>query len=74
MNLAALSVTLSTNEPEMTFARHQRNSQKSTLVVVIIRGDGELLTSTRAYRPSEETIYSLIEINRFESIAEYDNK
>ena len=45
MNLAALSVTLSTNEPEMPFARHQRNSQKSTLVVVIIRGDGELLTS-----------------------------
>ena len=33
-----------TNEPEMPFVRHQRNSQRSTLVVVI-SGDGELLTS-----------------------------
>ena len=41
MNLAALPAT---PEPEMPFARHQRNSQRSTLVVVI-SGDGELLTS-----------------------------
>ena len=33
-----------TYDPEMPFARHQRNSQRSTLVVVI-SGDGELLTS-----------------------------
>ena len=44
MNLAALPVTRFTHEPEMPFAKHQRNSQKSTLVVVI-SGDGELLTS-----------------------------
>ena len=30
----------------MSFARHQRTSQRSTLVVVI-SGDGELLTSAR---------------------------
>ena len=44
MNLAALSVMRATNESGMTFARDQRNSQRSTLVVVII-SDGELLTS-----------------------------
>ena len=44
MNLAALPVTGATNMPKMPFARHQRNSQRSTLVVVI-SSDGELLTS-----------------------------
>ena len=46
MNLAALPVhvTRATNEPEMHFSRHQRNSQRSTFVVVIT-GDGEQLTS-----------------------------
>ena len=37
-------MTRPTNEPEMPFARHQRNSQRNTLVVVI-SGDGEMLTS-----------------------------
>ena len=44
MNLAALPVMRATHEPEMPFARHQRNSQRSILVVVI-SGDGKLLTS-----------------------------
>ena len=44
MNLAALPVTRSTHEPEMPFARYQRNSQRSTLVVVI-SADGDQLTS-----------------------------
>ena len=44
MNLAALPETCATNEPEMPFTRHQRNSQRITLVVVS-SGDGELLSS-----------------------------
>ena len=43
-NLAALPVTRATYEPEMPFARHKCNSQRSNLVVVI-SSDGELLTS-----------------------------
>ena len=39
--LGALSVT---HEPEMLFARHQRNSLRGTFMVVI-SGDGDLLTS-----------------------------
>ena len=46
MKLAALSVTRASHEPEMPFARHQRNSQRSTLVVVI-SGDGEQLTTAQ---------------------------
>ena len=44
MNLAALPVTNAMHEPEIPFARHQRNSESCPLVVVI-NGDGEL-TST----------------------------
>ena len=44
MNLEALPVTRPTFVTEIHFARHQGNSQRSTLVVVI-SGDGELLTS-----------------------------
>ena len=44
MNLEALPVTRPTYVTEIHFARHQGNSQRSTLVVVI-SGDGELLTS-----------------------------
>ena len=44
MNLAALPVTRATHGPEMPFVGHQRKSQRSTLVVVI-SGDGELVTS-----------------------------
>ena len=47
MNLAALIVTRAAHEPEMPFARHQRNSQNSSLVVVI-GGDGEMLASCSA--------------------------
>ena len=48
MNLAALLVTRATHEPKMPFARHQRNSCWSTLVVVI-SGDGELFTSAAVF-------------------------
>ena len=40
----SLAVSHATHEPEINFAKHQRNSQRSTIVVVII-SDGELLTS-----------------------------
>ena len=48
MNIVALPVTRATHEPEIRFARYRRNIQRSTLVVllvVLISGDGELLTS-----------------------------
>ena len=43
--LTALPVMHAAHEPEMLFARHQRNRQRGTLMVVI-SGDGELLTNT----------------------------
>ena len=44
MKRTALPVTPETDEPEIPYARHQRNSQRSSIMVVI-SGDGELLTS-----------------------------
>ena len=55
MNLAALPVTRETNEPEISFARYQGNSQRSALVVVI-SGGGELLTSAPRGVPSEMSL------------------
>ena len=52
-----MPVTRATNEPEMPFARHQRSSQRGTLVVVII-GDCELLTSTPCSVADEMSLVS----------------
>ena len=48
MNLVALPVKRATDNPKTPFARHHHNSQWSTLVVVIC-GDGELLTSAPSF-------------------------
>ena len=68
MNLAALSITRTTHEPKMTFARHQSNNQKRTLVVVIsvmvnslqapqLQWSGEIARANRALAATYLTMH-----------------
>ena len=67
--LAALSVMRASHDHEIPFAWYQRNSQRNTLVVVI-NGDGELLTSAAsrvARKMLPVRIYTGFKINNFKA-------
>ena len=68
MNTAAPPVMRATHEPVMPFARHQCNSQLKSTLLVVISGDGDLLTSTSSSVASEMLPVRTKLVNSLQSI------